>query len=577
MWTRQKSGLFLLLTVLLLWIGTGCKPPGVRAMFEGEALLKDGKPKEAVPQFELAVENLPNEWRAWNYLGLARHRAGDLTGARKAYDQAVKLAGSRRLAQGHPSLVLYFNTGRLHLDLGRVQDARNDLETFAHGRPEDYNAAFWLAEAHRAAKEPALAAAQYQRTVNLKPDFALAWNRLGVAQIQLKRPADAAQSFQNALKQRDDFAEAQLNLALTYHRHAPDGMENREALALEAFQTYLSMEPADANQVQPMVDDLRQRLNPVASIPLPTGNGTNTVAQPALTNTVAGLPEPPLRGLTDSNFVVEVRFPPGGTNGRPATVIRQRPFEPQPPALTTTNTAAIPRGTNTVAGVPGTTRVDIPPPPAVSTNSVAGTVRPENPEPVKPEPVKPEPLVVELPVEVPEVPGIARYTATQPARPERGNQVEAKRFFDAALHQHKLNKFDHAIAGYREAIRQDPGYPHAHMNLAMALESKGEHTEALPLYELALAESPTSQPARLGFARSLRAGKFYVDAAIQLEQLVGRHRNNAAAHFELAAVYANHLNLPDRAVKHYQRLLELNPNHPDAGGIRRWIFNRTQR
>ena len=574
--TRLKSGLLVLLAVLTVWFGTGCKPPGARAMFEGEALLREGKPKQAVTRFEVAVENMPNEWRAWNFLGLARHRSGDLEGARRAYGQAVKLVGDRRLADGSPSLVLYFNTGRLNLDLGRVQDARNELEIFAHRQPDDFNAAFWLAEAHRAAGDVNLAAVQYQRTVTLKPDFGLAWNRLGIAQIKLGQPAEAISSFQSALKHREKFTEAQLNLALAYHRHAPAGMENRETLALEAFQTYLALEPTDANQVQPLVDDLRQRLNPVASIPLPTGNGTNQLANV--------LPEPPVGGLSESNFVVEVRFPPGGTNGGPATVIRQRPFEPQPPVLTSSNTPPATTRTNHASvglpEVPGTT-VEIPPRPTppVSTNAVAGAVRPENPEPNTPPspPVQPEPPRIELPVEVPEVPGVARYKATPPVRPERGNQVEAKRFFDAALHQHRLKHYDQAVAGYREALKQDPGYPNAHMNLAMALESKGRHAEALPLYETALAESPTSQPARLGFARSLNAAKYYVDAAVQLEQLVGRHRNNAAAHFELAAVYANHLNLPDRAVKHYQRLLELDPNHPDAAGIRRWIFNRTQR
>ena len=43
-------------------------------MFEGEARLKAGEPKQAVAQFEKAVKLLPGEWRAWNYLGLARHR-----------------------------------------------------------------------------------------------------------------------------------------------------------------------------------------------------------------------------------------------------------------------------------------------------------------------------------------------------------------------------------------------------------------------------------------------------------------------------------------------------------------------
>ena len=87
-------------------VGTGCKPPGAQAMFEGEGLLQTGKPKEAAIQFEHATQYLPMEWRAWNFLGLARHRAGNLEGADQAYQKAIELVGKRRHSSSHPSFVL---------------------------------------------------------------------------------------------------------------------------------------------------------------------------------------------------------------------------------------------------------------------------------------------------------------------------------------------------------------------------------------------------------------------------------------------------------------------------------------
>ena len=94
--TRQKFYSTCLITALALMGGAGCKPPGARAMFEGEKLLQAGNSKEAAFQFEQATQHLPMEWRAWNFLGLARHRAGNLEGANQAYKKAVELVGKRR-------------------------------------------------------------------------------------------------------------------------------------------------------------------------------------------------------------------------------------------------------------------------------------------------------------------------------------------------------------------------------------------------------------------------------------------------------------------------------------------------
>ena len=125
MGTRQKINLIAAIT--LIWAGTGCKPPGVRALFKGEQLLENGAPKAALVQFEKAVEQLPKEWRAWNYLGLARHRAGDLEGADEAYRQAAEVAGERRRSPNDPAFVLYFNMGRLGLDRDQLVDSERLL------------------------------------------------------------------------------------------------------------------------------------------------------------------------------------------------------------------------------------------------------------------------------------------------------------------------------------------------------------------------------------------------------------------------------------------------------------------
>ena len=184
MGTRQKINLIAAIT--LIWAGTGCKPPGVRALFKGEELLKDGAPKAALAQFEKAVGQLPKEWRAWNYLGLARHRVGDLEGADEAYRQAAEVAGPRRRSPNDPAFVLYFNMGRLGLDRDQLVDSEKLLHTYASEKQSFYSL-FWLAEAFRRNAHWSEAEVTLQRAFKLKSDSPVALNRMGIIQLKLNR------------------------------------------------------------------------------------------------------------------------------------------------------------------------------------------------------------------------------------------------------------------------------------------------------------------------------------------------------------------------------------------------------
>ena len=50
-------------------------------MLDGKELLEAGKYKLAAEKLTLATQLMATNAPAWNYLGLARHQAGDATGA----------------------------------------------------------------------------------------------------------------------------------------------------------------------------------------------------------------------------------------------------------------------------------------------------------------------------------------------------------------------------------------------------------------------------------------------------------------------------------------------------------------
>src|ERR1022692_3985392 len=113
---------------------TGCTPTGPRALLEGKRLLEEGQYAGAVEKLKLATSLLSTNAQAWNYLGLAYHRADDPTNAVQAYQQALKY--DRDLVETH------FNLGCLWLEQNRVENAKAELAAFTLRRGNSVEA--WL-------------------------------------------------------------------------------------------------------------------------------------------------------------------------------------------------------------------------------------------------------------------------------------------------------------------------------------------------------------------------------------------------------------------------------------------------
>src|SRR3954466_10765491 len=78
---------FLALVVLF----PGCMPKGPRALLDGKELVEEGHYNEAITQLKEATALLATNAPAWNYLGVAYHRAGQLSNAEPAYLKALAL------------------------------------------------------------------------------------------------------------------------------------------------------------------------------------------------------------------------------------------------------------------------------------------------------------------------------------------------------------------------------------------------------------------------------------------------------------------------------------------------------
>lgn len=556
MGTRQKFQVIAVCGLLLLVLG--CQPPGARALFEGEARLKAGEPKLAIAQFEKAVKLLPGEWRAWNYLGLARHRAGDLDGAHEAFQRAMEMAGERRNSPEDASFVLKFNTGRLAIDRDRLADAKTELHAYSISAEPSFHAYFWLGEVYRKEMNWASASTEYQKALAQDDHSAVAHNRLGMAQLWMIQPSEAAKSFEAALKRNPDFVQAHLNLAMTYQWYLP----GNDAKALEAFQQYLQLTREPAPGVQALADALQAKVrpNPAPIPPIVETNQLTAVWSPqgtnaAITNLVIEIP--PATNAVPTNLVVEV---PSPTN----TVVEIPPATNKPPLRVTQVRPSLTNRPPVDVTAPPVTPTNRPPVKIAKTTVTQPSVAPDTPKKT----------------EVKAVPGVVRYRYVKPKRPEPGAVVDPEgltKMFEKALHQHRINELDAAIDGYRKVLQVNPAYQQAYVNIALALQVQGEVKQALPVYEKALAINPFSKVTRHGFASALSRSEYYVDAAKEFHGLLDLYKNDLSAHLALGGLYSDHLKDPDKASVHFRKVLELSPQHPQATGIRQWLFNHSQR
>lgn len=100
---------------------------------------------------------------------------------------------------------------------------------------------------------------------------------------------------------------------------------------------------------------------------------------------------------------------------------------------------------------------------------------------------------------------------------------------------------------------------------------KGWPPKSLSAYEYALALKPGDAKARYNFALALEKSGYYQDAADELERVLAAEPNNAGIHFALANLYAERLDLPELARKHYLKVIQINPEYPQATAIRYWL------
>ncbi len=545
-----------ILLLALTLVIAGCTPAGSRALLNGKKYLDRGDYAEAVAQLKTATTLLVTNAPAWNYYGVALQQAGQPEAAAAAYYNALKY--NRDLIEAH------YNLGCLWLERNKADLAKTELTAFTQLRPNDPSGWLKLGAAQLKLGEIVAAERSFSTVLSLKANCeAEAYNGLGLARIQRSKPQEAAQFFAAAIQARASYAPAILNLATVKQQYLHDNKG-----ALENFRAYLALSPRPANW-----DEVNAFADGLEKIPATPPAAQTTVAKlPTTTET-----KPPVK-LTNnlaSRPVVAVKPPTVVSNNA-------RPTNSAPVKVTTVQP-------------PPTQVVVTPPPNVVASEPLVAVAEPEKkpgfwnrlfgsekPATNKTEylekGVTPLPLVGAAaivparPVEVaPPVVSITRYRYLSPRAPAAGDRRAASGSFTKARMYEQDEKWIEALTWYQQAAQIDPAWFEAQYNSGVLAHRLRNYPIALPAYETALAIQPDSADARYNFALALKADGHAADAADELKKILTANPADVRAQLARANLCAQALREPAQARAHYLKVLELDPNHPQAADIRFWL------
>jgi tetratricopeptide (TPR) repeat protein len=593
---KKRTGnkwIFLLALAVLLG---GCKPPGPRALLDGKQLLDQGRYAEAVQRLQTATTLLTTNAQAWNYLGLAYHRAGQPTDAEQAYQKSIAL--------NHDLVEAHFNLGCLWLEQNKLEPAKAQLTTYTQLRVNSADGWLKLGAAQLRSRELAAAEKSFREVLRVSPQNAEGLNGLGLIQLQRNRAREAAQFFAAAVRQDPHYRPALLNLATVSCQYL-----NSRQFALQKYREYLALTPRAANwdAVNAIAQTLEQQPAPPphpaqTNVPTQTAAVTNAPQTQTVNATRAASPTKP--ELVTNNARTSPLPPPS-----PPPVVAAPPVEveavklPHEPVIRTAEDSVASTGTSGLvasadtpaasAGSPKPVKRSLlarlnpinlfrrepkpaqqltPLPPATASAplnvargaSVASATMP-GAELSVPSVVTPSPLTSGVPQSFP------RYTYISPASLTAGNRSEAERAFAQGTQMQRAKKWAGAVSSYRQATQLDPSYFEAQYNLGLAAFEARNFRLALVACENALAIRSDSVDARYNFALVLKAANYPLDAAAELERILAANPNETRVHLTLGNLYAQQLQDPAKARVHYLKVLELEPQHSQATSIRYWL------
>jgi tetratricopeptide (TPR) repeat protein len=213
----------------------------------GSLLMEEGDRSESIEQLSEAVRLRPASADAQNALGEAYNSFGDSKAARAPFEKAVAINPGFAVAQVNLGLVL-LQAGEYEAAAGHLDRAIRIMGNTAEAAYPHY----LRAKAYSARDDPQKAAAQLEKAVSLRPDFAEAWSDLGQARKLLLDAAGALAAEKRAVELNPADPVARYRLGAEYL------LQNQPGPAVEHLQEAYRLNPQDQSTLNSLQTALRR-------------------------------------------------------------------------------------------------------------------------------------------------------------------------------------------------------------------------------------------------------------------------------------------------------------------------------
>lgn len=272
--TQLQLGTMMSLSELVAASGRNKRAKAVQFFRDGLSFLSKDDCEKALPYFEKAVDSDSNYAEAWAQSGFCNEKLGKHAEALEASKRAVSLRPSaesyfniglanyylkqyKEAAEGYRQSIkldpynaadAYYALGLVYREWGKADDEIQAYKAAIRLRP-DYIVAFErLGSRYLKSKKYAEAIEVFRQLASLKPGDANAPNNMGEAYLELNRLNEAVESFRQSIRLKPDFGKAYYNLGRCLL-----AMGNRDG-ALEQYTILTNIDPDYADKLNSLIN-----------------------------------------------------------------------------------------------------------------------------------------------------------------------------------------------------------------------------------------------------------------------------------------------------------------------------------
>jgi len=227
--SQLQGGTLMSLSELVSASGRNKRAKAVQSFRDGLSFLSKDDCENALPYFEKAVESDNNYAEAWAQSGFCNEKLGRHAEAIEASKKAVNL---------RPSSESYFNIGLASFYLKQYKDAADAYRQSIKLDP--YNAAdahYALGLVYRDWGKPDDEIQAYKQAIRLRPDYTVAYERLGSRYLKSKKYNEAIEVFRQLAALKPGDANAPNNMGEAYFEL------NKLNEAMESFRQSIRLKP----------------------------------------------------------------------------------------------------------------------------------------------------------------------------------------------------------------------------------------------------------------------------------------------------------------------------------------------